>query len=156
MQLARSWDALVVTQAGPVPVPLTDAPPEGTQRATTGQHVRYAQLTTAGGPMSAAFLRDEGDRLTVLVELEKVRCARRAAGNAEHFLVCRTTTATIVHDERDHRIAGSVRCRCCRREDELVVGRLVVLHLVVRIVTELGERVVLELNRAVLNDQLVS
>lgn len=68
-QVVRAFNGVQIT-ASPAPLELTEAPPAGCRAVKVGGHVRYASVDTAQGPRGVAFVRGEGERLTVLLDLD--------------------------------------------------------------------------------------
>jgi len=66
-QLAHTFNAVLVT-ASPQPLELSEAAPAGCRPLTVAGHVRYATVDTPQGVRAVAFVRGEGERLTLLLD----------------------------------------------------------------------------------------
>jgi thiol-disulfide isomerase/thioredoxin len=80
-QLARTFQAVQIA-ATPAPLELAEAPPAGCRPVRVEGYVRYATVETAQGARGVAFVRGDGDRLTLLVD----RDGNGAVGEAGEVL----------------------------------------------------------------------
>lgn len=69
-QLARTWNAVLLA-AAPQRLELTDGPPAGSRAVVAPGAIRYASIPTAEGAVAVAFVRGDGERLTILADANR-------------------------------------------------------------------------------------